>query len=76
MKTLLQKARGYEESRTPARTRGVYTTEEVELALAWAFDEITIAGVAAALDCGKGSVGSLLASLLRQAVRDGKLVRR
>ena len=71
-KTLLDKAKEFQPKN--AGVQGEYTDEHIDLALAWAKDEIRHSQVSHALGRTRQNVQSLLSILLREAVRSGKLV--
>lgn len=62
-KSLLQKAKSYEVGKRERKDD--FSSEEVELALAWANNEIPISGVAYALDLQKSHRASVYVFLAR-----------
>ena len=70
--TLLEKAKLAPAKKHRAITEG---TEKLELAVAWALQEITLLQAGQALDIKVSSATSVLYKLLLKAVRAGLLVR-
>jgi hypothetical protein len=74
MTTLLEKA-----SKIPThrkKSKRVITPQHIELAIAWAKDEIRLSQIMAAMEMGGSTttVYTFLALVLRQAMKDGLLV--
>jgi hypothetical protein len=74
MSTLLEKARTYSGKKHHAQAR--YTSEEIELAVAWANDELRYVQIANVLNTPptSGNTYRWVALRLREAVRRGRLV--
>jgi hypothetical protein len=67
--SLVEKAKTFKRGRAPDPT-----SEEVELAVAWAEDKISATQASKALSIGTGGLYIRLALGLRQAIRDGRLI--
>ena len=65
--TLLQKAK----SKPPIKSRLSRTAQEIELAIAWAYDEVSLTSVADVLHKYKSGTLAWLATTLREAYREG-----